>query len=144
MCHIKTNKTLHLTEILTLLKSFKNYLQSTEDKHRVFFAFQKQLILRPKFSNAFREPHCLSLFVVFTRWTDSANIGAGQPRLYAVSRAVWGFTNRLWNNQISWDPVCMSWSCNNARYYQKYYQEIKVDTICQLGQNHASPHRELK
>ena len=32
MGHIKTNKTLHLTEILTLLKSFNNYLQSTEDK----------------------------------------------------------------------------------------------------------------
>ena len=32
MGHIKTNKTLHLTDLLTLLKSFSNYLQSTEDK----------------------------------------------------------------------------------------------------------------
>ena len=34
MGHIKTrqDKTLHLTEILTLLKSFNNYLHSTEDK----------------------------------------------------------------------------------------------------------------
>ena len=32
MCHIKTNKTLHLTEILTHLKSFNNYIHSTEDK----------------------------------------------------------------------------------------------------------------
>ena len=31
MGHIKTNKTLHLTEILTLLKSFNKYLQWTED-----------------------------------------------------------------------------------------------------------------
>ena len=31
MGHIKTNKTLHLTEILTLLKSFNRYLQWTED-----------------------------------------------------------------------------------------------------------------
>ena len=26
---------------------------------------------------------------------DSANIGAGQPGLYGISRAVWGFTDRL-------------------------------------------------
>ena len=32
MGHIKTNKTLHLTDILTLLKSSDNYLQLTEDK----------------------------------------------------------------------------------------------------------------
>ena len=32
MGHIKTNKTLHLTEILTYLKSFNNYIHSTEDK----------------------------------------------------------------------------------------------------------------
>ena len=31
MGHIKTNKTLHLTEILTLLKSFNEYFQWTED-----------------------------------------------------------------------------------------------------------------
>ena len=31
MGHIKTNKTLHLNEILTLLKSFNKYLQWTED-----------------------------------------------------------------------------------------------------------------
>ena len=32
MGHIKTNKTLHLTEIPTFLKSFNNYLQSTDAK----------------------------------------------------------------------------------------------------------------
>ena len=32
MGHIKTNKTLHLTEILTHLKSFNNNIHSTEDK----------------------------------------------------------------------------------------------------------------
>ena len=32
MGHIKTNKTLHLTEMLTHLKSFNNYIHSTEDK----------------------------------------------------------------------------------------------------------------
>ena len=31
MGHIKTSKTLHLTEILTVLKSFNKYLQWTED-----------------------------------------------------------------------------------------------------------------
>ena len=79
------------------------------------------LILRPKLSNAFREPHCLSLSVVFTRWTDSANTGAGQPGLYGISRAVWGFTDWLWTNQISSDPVCISWSCNNTFYRWLWY-----------------------
>ena len=32
MGHIKTNQTLHLTEILAYLKSFNNYIYSTEDK----------------------------------------------------------------------------------------------------------------
>ena len=42
MGHIKTNKTLHLTEILTFLKSFNNYLQSTEDEpSQTSFSFFK-------------------------------------------------------------------------------------------------------
>ena len=48
MGQIKTNKTLHLTELLAHLKSFNNYVHSTEDKQSNFFIFQKQLILRPK------------------------------------------------------------------------------------------------
>ena len=32
MSHIKTNKALHLTEVLAHLKSFNNYIHSTEDK----------------------------------------------------------------------------------------------------------------
>ena len=56
MGHIKTNKTLHLTEILTLLKSFNKYLQWTEDKYYVFFVFQKQLILGPRLGNLSATP----------------------------------------------------------------------------------------
>ena len=55
MGHIKTNKTLHLTEILTLLKSTFNQQKNLLESN-VFFVFQKQLILRPKLSNLSATP----------------------------------------------------------------------------------------
>ena len=118
MGHIKTNKTLHLTEILTLLKS--TFKQQKNQVERLFrFSKTTARILRPTLSNLFATPSenhivwanlsCYSVnrFSKNRRGTTRACI--------EFSRAVWGFTDRLWTNQISWYPVCMSWSCNN--YY---------------------------
>ena len=61
-----------------------------------------------------------------------------------MSRAVWGFTDQLWTNQISWYPVCMSWSCNNTLYKLSilfmhfYFRRSLLLYVYGLGQTHHS------
>ena len=112
MGHIKTNKTLHLTEILTLSKSFTNFLQSTEDhpSRTSSSFFKKNWFLG---LNSVISLQRLPRTTLFELICCVYAVNRFSKHRRGTTRAVWGFTDRLWTNQISWDPVCMSWSCNN-------------------------------
>ena len=113
MSHIKTNKTLHLTEILTHLKSFNNYIHSTEGKpSQTSSFFRNNWFLGLNSIISLQRLPRTTLFKLICRVyaVDSANIGARQPVLVWNFLGCMEFTDWLLANQISWDPVCTSWS----------------------------------
>ena len=94
MGHIKTSKALHLTEILTLLKSFET-ATFDQQKTNVFFVFQNQVILRPRLSNLSATPSENHIVWAYLSWLCGKQIqqtlARDNPGLYGISRAVWGF-----------------------------------------------------
>ena len=130
MGHIKTNKTLHLTEILTHLQSFNNYIHSTEDKPSQTSSF-------------FRNNWFLGLnSIIYLQHLPRTTLFKLICRVYAVNRfskhrrgttrACMEFTDWLLANQISWDPVCTSWSLimdrNESLLRNRTREEIGSDT----------------
>ena len=121
MGHIKTDKTLHLTEILTHLKSFNNYIHSTEDKpsqtSSSFFRnnwflglnsiISLQHLPRTTLFKLICRVYTVNRFSKHRRGTTRACMGF--PGLYGIYRLALSQSN-------SWDPVCTSWSCNKTEY----------------------------
>ena len=103
MGHTRTNKTLHATEILTHLKSFNNYIHSTEDKPSQTSSsfFRNNWFLGLNSIISLQHLPRTTLFKLICRvHADSANIDARQPVLEWNFLGCMEFTDWLLANQF--------------------------------------------